>query len=122
MMETRNWHAWRDVSTDGQPCVRVHGECVVPGAGYGIELQRHGSEEGDASSTSGELVLDLVVRPPAADRGQPGTTVPAHYVLEETSGTITGVASLESGREIARLNVEEHAPKEVQLGPSTVNV
>src|SRR3712207_7443935 len=57
-----NWHAWRDVSTDGQPCVRVHGECVLPGAGYGIELQRHGSEEGDASSTSGELVLDLVDR------------------------------------------------------------
>ena len=116
MVETRSWRAWRDRSSDGQPCVRVHGECVLPGAGYGVELQRHGSEAGDAGATSGELVLDLVVRPPATDRGQPGRVAPADYVLEETTGQVTGVTVLERGREVARLAVEPGPPAEVRAG------
>jgi hypothetical protein len=113
-MQTRNWHAWRDQSTDGQPCVRVHGECVVPGAGYGIELQRHGSERADAGSSSGELVLDLIVREPSADRGQPETVVPAHYVMEETTGPVSGVTITFRGRQIAALGIEDSAPEGVQ--------
>ncbi len=117
-LHTRNWHAWHDQSTDGQPCVRVHGEVVVPSAGYGIELQRHGSERADAGSTGGELVLNLIVREPAADRGQPETVVPAHYVLEETTGPVTGVTILHQGREIARLNIETAPPQGVQPAQS----
>jgi hypothetical protein len=116
MVETRNWHAWRDRSSDGQPCVRVHGECVLPGAGYGVELQRHGSEAGDAGATSGELVLDLVVRPPATDRGQPGRVAPADYVLEEATGRVTGVTIRQHGREVARLPVEAAPPAGVRAG------
>jgi hypothetical protein len=113
-LHTRNWHAWHDTSTDGQPCVRVHGEVVVPSAGYGIELQRHGSERADAGSTSGDLVLRLVVREPTASRPSPETVVPAHYVLEETTGQVTGVTILDQGREIARLSIEDSSPAGVQ--------
>jgi hypothetical protein len=116
MVETRNWHAWRDQSSNGQPCVRVHGECDLPGAGYGVELQRHGSEEGDARDTAGELVLDLIVRPPATARDQPGSIAPADYVLEETTGQATGVTILQSGREVARLAIETGPPPGVRAG------
>jgi len=119
-VQTRNWRAWRDQSTDGQPCVRVHGECVVPGAGYGIELQRHGSERADAGSSGGELVLDLIVREPSADRGQPETVVPAHYVMEETTGPVTGVTITFRGRQIASLTIDNAPPEGVQLAQEAI--
>ena len=105
-METRNWRAWRDTSTDGEPCVRVEGQCVTAGPGYGVELQRHGSEQGDAGGGSGELVLDLIVRPPRDDRGGETVEMMANYVFEERSGQVSSVLIRQGGRRIAQLEIE----------------
>ncbi|HET7771901.1 MAG TPA: hypothetical protein VFN74_24215 [Chloroflexota bacterium] len=105
-METRNWRAWRDTSTDGEPCVRVEGLCVTAGPGYGVELQRHGAEQGDAGGGSGELVLDLIVRPPRDDRGGETVEMTANYVFEERAGQVSSVLIRQGGRRIAQLEIE----------------
>ena len=106
-METRNWRAWRDTSTDGEPCVRVEGLCITPSPGYGVELQRHGSEQGAADGGTGELVLDLIVRPPRDDRGGETVEMAANYVFEERAGEVTRILVRQGGRRIAELEVED---------------
>jgi len=108
-LETRNWRAWRDTSTDGEPCVRVEGECLTPAPGYGVELQRHGSEQGEAGGGTGELVLDLIVRPPRDDRGGEPVEMMANYVFEERAGQVSSVLVRQGGRRIAELQIEENA-------------
>jgi hypothetical protein len=106
-LETRNWRAWRDTSTDGESCVRVEGLCMTPGPGYGVELQRHGSEQGDAGGGAGELVLDLIVRRPREDKGGEPVEMMANYVFEERGGQVSSVLVRQGGRQIAQLEVEE---------------
>ena len=116
-METRNWRAWRDTSTDGEPCVRVEGVCLTPTPGYGVELQRHGSEQGDADGGTGELVLDLIVRPPREDRGGEAVEMTANYVFEERAGQVSRVLVRQGGRRITQLDVTgEAAGGEGRLG------
>lgn len=111
-METQNWRAWRDTSTDGEACVRVDGQCLTPSPGYGIELQRHGSAQGAAGNANGasggtdELVLDLIVRPPRDERGGDTVVMAANYVFEEGAGEVRRVVVRQGGREIARMDVE----------------
>jgi len=105
-VQAHAWRAWRDTSTDGQPCVRVHGDLSLPDAGAAVELQRHGSAEGDAQHTAGELILDLVPRPAATDRDTGPRQASADYVLEETTGQVTSVKILQDGHEVAALTVE----------------
>lgn len=83
--------------------------CMTPSPGYGIELQRHGSEQGDASGGADELVLHLIVRPPRDDRGGEAVEMAANYVFEEGAGEVRRVVVRQGGREIARLDVEAEA-------------
>jgi hypothetical protein len=107
MPQTRNWSAWRDdEQPNGTSKIHVHGECVFPTAGYGAELQLHEPRGNDAQ----ELILDLIVRPPADEPAPAETVAPADYVMEERDATYHTVSVLQPDGARVTLSIQAEPP------------
>lgn len=111
--DCRDWMAMRKREPGKPPLLFVAGSCVFSRAGYSVALKRH--EPQDASS--GNLLLDRVVREPKGPV-EPGATVVDAVYRDSTSDEHGTVTILPDGNQIRGHAWQTRRRRRARRGPA----